>query len=143
MLERRKPLGRRTELARGEPPKRKTRLRWRSAKAIELAPLRAEVVAAVLHRDSYRCQLRGYAGDCYGPLDVHEVVRRSQHPGAHLDETLCITLCRRHHELDEDRVLAETIGIRVPGWRWERDGMRAVRDAAALRRAAAVAAEPS
>lgn len=86
----------------------------------------------MLHRDSYRCQLRGN-GPCWGPLDVHEVVRRSQHPGSHLIEELCITLCRRHHDLDESRFVAEGLGIRVPDWEYEQRGEMALAEAAALR----------
>jgi hypothetical protein len=35
---------------------------------------------------------------CAGPIDVHEVVRRSQDSTAWLNPELCVSLCRAHHD---------------------------------------------
>lgn len=78
------------------------------------------------------CEL-AWLGRCFGPVDGHEVVRRSKQPGAQWDGRLVIGLCRRHHSKDEMMLEAERLGIRVPGWVWDRDGMTAVDEAARVR----------
>lgn len=96
---------------------------------------RARVKATVLADHGYRCVLAG-RGDCRAAggrvwragdtLDVHEVVRRSQLPGAHLDERLCVPLCRGHHDLDVRLPVAEQAGIRAPRWTIDRYGVERV-----------------
>lgn len=83
---------------------------------------RAEVRQEVLERD----------GGCVGaeawpdvacwhpagePLDVHEVQKRSRNPRAWLAPTLCVSLCRRHHELTEaEPAKASELGLLLPSW---------------------------
>ncbi len=81
------------------------------------------------------CALRGYRFPCSGRIDVHEVVRRSKYRDAATDRRVQAHLCRAHHELDGDYLDAQRLGIRVPGWVWQKYGMRAVREAQQIRTA--------
>lgn len=83
---------------------------------------RAEVRNEVLERD----------GGCVGaeawpdvpcwhpagvPLDVHEVQKRSRNSRAWLDPTLCVSLCRAHHEASEaEPAKATELGLLLPSW---------------------------
>lgn len=50
--------------------------------------------------------------DCAGPIDVHEVVRRSQDSTAWLNPDLCISICRAHHDWTHDNPgVAYQIGL--------------------------------
>lgn len=88
------------------PLQRKTPLRSRS----RLAPMskkrraeqaeRAEVRRRAFERDGHACQGARLVPDvaCAGPLDAHEITPRGSHPGAHLDLSVVVTLCRAHHD---------------------------------------------
>lgn len=66
---------------------------------------------------------------------MHEVVKRSQLRGAHLNQQLTITLCSVHNGWVEDHPKeAQRCGLSVPGWVWRRDGDKALREAAMMRR---------
>lgn len=89
-----------------------------------------------------RCALEGYGG-CWGPIDLHELVRRAGAPKGRTDRRLVIGLCRRHHEMDESAELAERLGIRIRSHDWtlcagNEAQEQALLDIAARRRSAAV-----
>ena len=55
---------------------------------------------------------------CQGPMDVHEVVRRSQNSEAWLTPALCVVLCRAHHSfVTEHPEAAHRLGL--VKWSWE------------------------
>lgn len=80
---------------------------------------RAVVREVVLERDG------GCRGErlvphvsCAGPVDVHEVVRRSQDALAWLNPDLCIAVCRAHHSwLHDHPQAAREVGLLR--WSWE------------------------
>ncbi len=89
-----------------------------------------------------RCALEGY-GSCRGPIDLHEIVRRNGAPSGRTDRRIVIGLCRGHHEIDEDVVEAERVGIRIRSHDWTRCAgnaadEQALIDLAARRRAAVI-----
>lgn len=146
------PLRRRSELRRGAGPKRKQRLAPISRRRRAEAPDRDAVRDATIARQGGVCALawhsrcRGRDGRLWrrgDRLEVHEVVRRGARPGAHLDERLTLALCARHHDLDTRLPVAESLGIRAPGWAVERYGVDAVaEDLAAIRAALAAGLTP-
>lgn len=81
------------------------------------------VCAAVLERDSNQCQAIRMGGECAGPLDVHEIIRRSQWPEGQYVPANCVAVCRRHHDVltsptAEERSLAHALGL--IGYSYER-----------------------
>lgn len=130
-------------MKRSGPPRRRTRLRARSQRTVEQQPTRDQVCEQVAAEYRHRCALARF-GWCAGPggmpwrqggpLDFHEVIRRSQWPGAHLDPRLVIPLCRAHHELDGTLSIAEQHGIRAPRWAVDQYGLdRVLAELARLR----------
>lgn len=128
-LERRTPLRRTgiargtTELARTGPPARRTPLAAESAKHRAERPARAAVRAAALDRDGATCTARDVwpEVECWGPLDVHEVIARSGWAAGYLVVENTRTICRGHHEAVGDRPeLAAERGLRRHAW--ERSG---------------------
>lgn len=86
-----------------------------------------------------RCELFGHSR-CSGPIDRHEIVRRSQSSTAATDERLIIGLCRRHHGLDEFKDTAVKLGIRIDPHEWrlaDEVGQRRLLNAASRKRAVA------
>lgn len=98
-----------------------------SDRTIERLPERRLIVQAVTH-----CELAAMGG-CYGEIARHEIVRRSQYSESQYMAELVIGLCVPHHELDLYRLAAERLGIRIPRWVFDRDGDKAIAEAAALR----------
>lgn len=135
-LGRGKPLDRGTsELARTKAPERTTRLK----------PVSDQTAARRPEREAVRkltCAL-SHLGPCEGPIDTHEIVRRSQmRESAYMDD-LTIGLCRKHHRLDEFKLTAERIGIRIPVDFYVQDPERYVAEAAELRVRAVAPMEPT
>lgn len=89
---------------------KRTPLKRRSTKAADVAKARA----ALRERLGGRC---AFSDGCWGGLDMHELVRRSQ-GGDPTDPRIIILVCRKHHGLDENKVFAESVGMRIPGWLW-------------------------
>ena len=90
-----------------------------------------------------RCALF-HLGGCTGPtglpwahtdgLEFHEVIRRSQLAGSHLNPFLVIPLCRGHHEMDSDLGEAQRLGLRAPRWAYDQYGQdRVVAELSRLR----------
>lgn len=104
---------------------KRTRIRPRSQRRVDEADQRAAAVAEAFAPHRGRCALEPVGG-CWGPIDPHEVIRRGQRPGSHLDARLILPLCRRHHDLDVELSTAEELGIRAPGWTAERYGVERV-----------------
>lgn len=79
--------------------RRRTRLASQSRKRRAEARARRDVVAEVVARDG-GCVARDLVPEveCWGPLDVDEVVSRGVRPGGHLDAGNAQALCRGHHE---------------------------------------------
>lgn len=123
-LHRSGPLKRRTPLARVSKAKRaeiRERARWKPT------------VCVLASRS------------CRGPIDPHELVRRSQLKGAATDRRLVIGLCRHHHDLDVHKPIAVELGIRIDPHEWRMCGgdpeaEQVLLDAAAERRAYALIA---
>ena len=79
------------------------------------------------------CAFSHIGGCSSGPVDTHEMVRRSQKAESAYMPDLCIGLCRFHHGWDVHRLFAERVGIRIPEWVYDADPRRAVDEAARLR----------
>jgi len=80
------------------------------------AKKRAEIEARkLIVRDV--CELAGYSV-CSGPIEKHEIVRRSQSSTAATDERLVIGLCTVHHRLDTFKDEAVELGIRIDPDEW-------------------------
>ena len=139
-LRRRRPLTANARLQRSPAPRRAAPVAPRSQRRLAEAEARAAACAEALARHHGRCALWSSlrpAGCTPGTaLDYHEVIRRSQWPGAHLDARLILPLCRRHHDLDVRLPTAEAAGIRAPRWAADRLGLDAVLAELALQRAA-------
>lgn len=86
-------------MKRGEPLKRYKRLSPRSKKREAEAAQRRVVVEIVQRRDKV-CQAITIVPEvkCWGPLDVDEIIARSQWSAGYLDPTNCQLLCRAHHD---------------------------------------------
>lgn len=86
-----------------------------------------------------RCELAGVRFPCWGPIDRHEIVRRSQDRHASITPEVVIGLCRAHHQLDTHLDDAVELGIRIHAWEWHRadayERNRLIKDAARKRRA--------
>lgn len=134
-MKRGEPLRRSGGLRRGRGLVRSTRLHPVSERRASEQEARDTLREAVSAAFGHRCALGG-RGDCrneYGAvwragdrLDVHEVIRRSQLPGAHLVPAVCLPLCRGHHNLDVSLPAGESAGIRAPGWTVDRYGVERV-----------------
>jgi hypothetical protein len=81
------------------PLRRLTPLRKVSKKRARLLRERSKVRAFVLLRDG-GCKGAAVVPSvsCSGPLDVHELVRRSQWREGFLHPENCVLLCRGHHD---------------------------------------------
>lgn len=112
----------RTGMPRRKPdPTHKSRkpIKPQSAKRRAEQGPRRDVVADVLARDGYRCvpAQRGAPGDCMGGLSAHEVVKRSQRAGAHLDADNCVACCAGHNTWIEDNPAeAKRLGLTRSNW---------------------------
>jgi hypothetical protein len=112
---------------------KRTRLNPISKKRRAALPARSAVIREVHERDQH-CRFWDFAWDpkagweegdlvgvptrCSGPLDVHEIVRRSQNSKAWLDPEACVLLCRRHHQVvSENPKLGHMLGL--VKWSWE------------------------
>jgi hypothetical protein len=109
------PLERRTELARGGPPRRQTGLR-RNGTWVNHRPPKAVASAirvAVYDRDGHRCRLRGStAGPCIGGLTVHHLRKESQ--GGRWTMRNLLTLCQGHNGwVETERLLSVAWGLYV------------------------------
>jgi hypothetical protein len=63
-------------------------------------------------------------------LDCHEAVPRSVYPGAHLDSTITILLCRMHHGLvDQYPDEAHRLGLLFKSWQLDEARERRAREA--------------
>lgn len=120
-----KPMDRGKPMERTGPPERTTRI----------APVSDKTKARRPERDAVRKQVCALAhlGPCDGPIDTHEIVRRSQMKEAAYMDDVTIGACRKHHKLDEFRLTGERIGIRVPVEVYKRDPVGSVAEAARLR----------
>ena len=78
---------------------RRSRLNPISKKRRSQLAERKQVREFVLARDNgcVGAQLVTWVS-CAGPIDVHEVVRRSQDSTAWLNPDLCVSICRSHHD---------------------------------------------
>lgn len=104
--------------------------RWRrspiaqaSAKRLSQQERRTEVIAEVHARDKV-CQGGALVALAQiphgGPLDVHELIARSQWAAGFLEPANCILLCRKHHDFVTTHAYsAHALGLRL--WSWERD----------------------
>lgn len=114
---------------------KRTPLKARSKKRTSEQAARKKLCEAVLDAHGGRCALYRL-GDCSGPggapwrhgdrLEFHEVIRRSQLAGSHLNPFLVIPLCRGHHELDSDLGEAQRLGLRAPRWAYDQHGQDSV-----------------
>lgn len=111
---------------------KRSRLASRSPKRVAEAEAREALRVAVSRAHGDRCALaptgrcRNVYGDPWRPqdaLDPHEVVRRSQRPGSHLERNVVIPLCRWHHDQDRHLPEAQALGIRAPGWTVDQYGL--------------------
>jgi hypothetical protein len=94
-------------------------------------PIRKKVVAETIELAGGLCQAQGFRGsycypgdvyDCHGEPcgDVHEVIKRSRRPGAHLDVTLTVFTCRVHHdEIEMHEPEARLAGLAFRSWELE------------------------
>ena len=99
---------------------KRKRIKPVSDKRLAEREARAEVRETTLRRAGFRCQAPGAFGiRCGGPLDCHEVYTRGTTPGSHLDDSVTLALCRRHHDYVTDHPqAAHDAGLRR--WSWER-----------------------
>ena len=122
-------------MKRSGPPKRRKPLAARSARTIERAAERRDVVASAERRDR-GCALAGYS-PCRRPRAGHEILRRSAMKGTAYELRFVVTLCGAHHAIDDDDPrLAERLGIRIPRWAWDQYGEPLLAECAALRESA-------
>lgn len=83
---------------------------------------RRAVVELVISRAYGKCKAADLVPEieCYGPMDVDEIIPRSQYPGGHLDIDNCQLLCRSHHDWKHAYPeAAAALGLRK--WSWERN----------------------
>jgi hypothetical protein len=116
-------------------PVKRTPIKPRSKKRASEQTARRTLCAAVLDAYAGRCAL-SHLGGCNGPtgrpwthgdgLEFHEVIRRSQLAGSHLNPFLVIPLCRGHHNMDSNLSEAQTLGLRAPRWAYDQYGQDAV-----------------
>lgn len=94
---------------------KKTRLKPRSQKTIDAAPLHELVRNAVFVRDGHRCILLGSrvsgVPDCSGDLCTpHHLKKTSQ--GGRYENTNLVTLCQGHNSWVEDfPIMAHDLGL--------------------------------
>lgn len=97
-------------------------------KRTKLNPMSKRRKASVLNNRGWRhemrlqpCALRSWS-PCSGLPDIHEILRRSAFRNSEGHPELCVPLCRRHHQIDDDDpILAERLGIRIPRWAYDLD----------------------
>jgi hypothetical protein len=88
--------------------------------------VRESVRSATIARQGNRCAFHTLGRCDYSRrLEVHEMIRRSDRPGSHLDARVTIALCPYHHALDAGR-RGESWGIRCPEWAERRYSTAAV-----------------
>lgn len=131
----------RSELRRGNPLKRGTK-RLARGKPLQQVGRRARAQAdereamrqVVLAETGGRCVGALFlSGECWGGIEVHEVIDRSVRPGVHLDASLAVSVCHGHHvAVTANPILARMVGLTF--FSWEVDKARA--RAAVLRRSA-------
>lgn len=111
----------RTPLNRRTPMKRTGRIKPRSDKREDERVVRDVVREQVARRD-IRCRAwQVLPGDCSGPDDVHELVRRGQWRAGYLDPDNCVLVCRHHHDyIGAHRDEAAAVGLHLQSW--ERPG---------------------
>jgi hypothetical protein len=83
---------------------------------------RAETVAAARRRDGNRCQAitRPTGTRCFGELQPHEIIPRSQWRDGIFDLENVVMLCAGHHRwAHEHPAAAHNAGLRR--WSWERN----------------------
>ena len=114
-------------------------MRQQSAKRRSEALTRREVVRQALGPGAMcSLMLSPDSGRCFGPIVGHELVKRSQLRGAHLDRRLIVALCSGHNSWVEDHPLeAQRLGVSIPRWVWDQMGEDALVEAATLRTVAA------
>lgn len=103
---------------------KRTRLRPESLKRRNERAARSVVRHLTLLRAEYRCEgaslcPRVACGLLAGraPLEVHEVIGRGVHPGAHLDVELTMALCPAHHDWATTHPhAAHQAGLRYHAW---------------------------
>lgn len=102
-MKRKKPLKRTGGLKPGEGMKRSP-LAQQSSKRKAETTTRTNLRKEVLERDGYTCQAKHIqeGPECWGPLEVDEIVSRARRPGGHLDPENCQVLCRGHNRYKED-----------------------------------------
>lgn len=110
-------------------------LKSRSKKRASEQTTRKKLCDAVFDAYGGRCALV-HLGGCTGPsgqlwssgdgLEFHEVIRRSQLAGSHLNPFLVIPLCRGHHQMDTDLGEAQRLGLRAPRWAFDQYGQDVV-----------------
>lgn len=111
------PEGGRTQPS-GVSPKPRKPLPVESERRKRERPKRAAVRAEVLARDRGCVAHRhGLTGRCAGPLDVHEIIRRSRWSAGYLEPDNCVVLCRSHHDwvtLHDTEAMAVGLSKRRP-----------------------------
>lgn len=124
-LRRKQPMNRGKGLERGEGPKRTTKLNPVSDKTKARRPEREAV-------RKQRCAM-SHVGPCEGPIDTHEIVRRSQLKDAAYMDELTIGACRLHHGWDTYKLFAEWVGIRIRPEFYKQDPQGTIAEAARRR----------
>ena len=67
------------------------------------------------------CALRAWS-PCSGLPDIHEIIDPPPQRGVGERSGLATPLCRRHRNIDDDDpILAERLGIRIPRWAYDLD----------------------
>lgn len=125
-LDRGKPLERGKPIERGDS---------QLARTTRLKPVSDQTAARRPEREAVRkltCAL-AHLGPCDGPIDTHEIVRRSQLKGAAYLDELTIGLCRLHHGWDTYKLFAEWVGLRIPVDFYKQDPEGTVAEAARRR----------
>lgn len=79
------------------------------------------------------CALRAWSS-CSGFVDTHTVLQRAALSDRAVIRGLSIPLCRLHRRIDDDDpILAERLGIRIPRWAYDLDPKGTVAWCAATR----------
>lgn len=135
-------LERRVPLSRSWWRPERQRLRARSPKTVREQTIRDRVRDETIHLAAGMCQARALLPgiDCVYFLHdrhgnptghVHEVIKRSRRPGAHLDVSLTLYLCAAHDDLIlRDEALGRSVGLCFRSWELDeaRAAVRAIRE---------------
>ena len=79
--------------------------------------LRRELVKKIMATNPTCKAVNLDIGECWGPLDVDEIVLRSQLKDAELIEENCQVLCRKHHQWKhENPSKARELGLYRSAW---------------------------